>query len=48
MGHGHPLGLGHGPMDDSGEGPDFEKDCNGALNMHHQNNNHHENNISMK
>ncbi|EDV46747.1 uncharacterized protein LOC6550476 [Drosophila erecta] len=48
LGHGHALGLGHAPMDDSGEAPDFEKDCNGALNMHHQNNNHSENHISMK
>ncbi|XP_016975739.1 uncharacterized protein LOC108042118 [Drosophila rhopaloa] len=46
--HGLGHGLGHGPMDDPGEAPDFEKDCNGALNMHHQNNNHHDNNISMK
>ncbi|KAH8367866.1 hypothetical protein KR084_003622, partial [Drosophila pseudotakahashii] len=48
LAHGHALGLGHNPMDDPGEAPDFEKDCNGALNMHHQNNNHHDNNISMK
>ncbi|KMZ10696.1 uncharacterized protein Dsimw501_GD26864 [Drosophila simulans] len=48
LGHGHGLGLGHAPMDDSGEAPDFEKDCNGALNMHHQNNNHNDNHISMK
>ncbi|XP_017055672.1 uncharacterized protein LOC108097700 isoform X2 [Drosophila ficusphila] len=49
MGHGHALGLGHNPMDEPGEAGDFEKDCNGALNMHHQNqNNNHDNNISMK
>ncbi|XP_017066997.1 uncharacterized protein LOC108105084 [Drosophila eugracilis] len=48
LSHNHALGLSHNPMDDPSEAPDFEKDCNGALNMHHQNNNHHDNNISMK
>ncbi|KAH8251971.1 hypothetical protein KR026_002387, partial [Drosophila bipectinata] len=46
LGHGH--GLGHGQMEDPGETPGFEKDCNGALNLHHQNNSHNDNNISMK
>ncbi|XP_022219931.2 uncharacterized protein LOC111072395 [Drosophila obscura] len=60
LGHGHGLGHGlhlghgigpvhgHGHMDDTAETPDYEKDCNGALNLHHQNNNNNDNNISMK
>ncbi|BFG00529.1 uncharacterized protein DMAD_00500 [Drosophila madeirensis] len=53
LGHGlsHVHGHGHGHLDDSAETPDYEKDCNGALNLHHQNNNnnnHNDNNISMK
>ncbi|XP_046867472.1 midnolin homolog [Drosophila willistoni] len=53
--HGHGHGLGHG-IDEPPEAPDYEKDCNGALNLHHHHHHHHhhqnssnnDNNISMK